>query len=409
LAGKRFSKEYISQIERGKTRPTGETVQWLSRRLGVDPGFLATGVSTDQRVRVETALARAEALSDSGDQAASVRAYEELEAATSVSRLPEFELRALIGHGKALIRDGEARDALRLLMRGRELAEAPGFSDVDRASAVFWLGVCRFYLSSVTTALGLLNQALELADRSELPCDQLRAEILHYRARCYLRQRDYEAAREDVERALELAEAQQDARTIGHLYFQASLLAERQGHWVLARSYAERAKAQYEDVADRVNIGRLLNNLGGLNFLLGKPNDAIRYLTDAFAALLEYGSAVEAAEVVSSLAQVHLRTGNARLAERHARQALELFGGKEAFGLGNAEIILGRALMEQGQLDEASARLSEAEKRYAALGSASHLASAWIAQGDLATRRGDDRAAAHLYRKAAEALQDIRF
>jgi hypothetical protein len=43
------------------------------------------------------------------------------------------------------------------------------------------------------------------------------------------------------------------------------------------------------------------------------------------------------------------------------------------------------------------------------LSSASHRAVAWTAQGDLASRRGDDRAAATLYRRAAEALQDVRF
>jgi hypothetical protein len=32
-----------------------------------------------------------------------------------------------------------------------------------------------------------------------------------------------------------------------------------------------------------------------------------------------------------------------------------------------------------------------------------------VARGDLASRRGDDRLAAHLYRTAAEALQDVRF
>ena len=62
LAGDRFSKEYASQIERGKTRPTRETIDWLSVRLGVDPGFLANGVSTDERGRLEGAVARAEAL-----------------------------------------------------------------------------------------------------------------------------------------------------------------------------------------------------------------------------------------------------------------------------------------------------------------------------------------------------------
>src|SRR6059058_5696882 len=64
LAGDRFSKEYVSQIERGKTRPTQETIEWLAARLGTDPSFLATGVSTDERARVEAALSRAEARSE---------------------------------------------------------------------------------------------------------------------------------------------------------------------------------------------------------------------------------------------------------------------------------------------------------------------------------------------------------
>ena len=44
LAGDRFSKEYVSQIERGKTRPTRETIEWLAGKLGVDAAFLEKGV-----------------------------------------------------------------------------------------------------------------------------------------------------------------------------------------------------------------------------------------------------------------------------------------------------------------------------------------------------------------------------
>src|ERR687884_1344486 len=66
LAGERFSKEYVSQIERGKTRPTRETIEWLALRLGADANFLENGVSTDERDRIETLLARAEAISQSG-------------------------------------------------------------------------------------------------------------------------------------------------------------------------------------------------------------------------------------------------------------------------------------------------------------------------------------------------------
>ena len=76
LAGERFSKEYVSQIERGKTRPTRETIEWLAVRLGVDPGFLANGVATDERGRLEGALARAEALIEARSDEEAAAEYE---------------------------------------------------------------------------------------------------------------------------------------------------------------------------------------------------------------------------------------------------------------------------------------------------------------------------------------------
>src|SRR3954462_7496177 len=65
LAGDRFSKEYVSQIERGKTRPTRETVEWLAGRPGAHAAFPEKAVSPDERSRVEAMLARAEALANS--------------------------------------------------------------------------------------------------------------------------------------------------------------------------------------------------------------------------------------------------------------------------------------------------------------------------------------------------------
>ena len=101
--------------------------------------------------------------------------------------------------------------------------------------------------------------------------------------------------------------------------------------------------------------------------------------------------------IVSSLAQVHLRTGEPKLAEEQARHALELLGDRVDVldEIGNAQLVLGRSLLEQDHLDEADELFKAAEASFE--------------QGDLAVRRGEDRHAAHLYRRAAEALQDFRF
>ena len=411
LAGDRFSKEYVSQIERGKTRPTRETIDWLAQRLGVDAGFLANGVSADERGRVDAALARAEALLEARRNDEALEEFEGIRSAVLATGMQELESRALSGEATVRMRHGEVREAIALLERARALCEGTSFSDVERADVLFRLGVARYKLNSIQTAIGLFDEALKLAERSEIPSDQLRSNVLAWRSRCYRRRRDLEAAREDVERALELAEGLNDKRTAADVYFQASIIADREGHWVLARSYAERAKAAYEELSDRGNLGRLLNNLGGINFLLGHPEEAVDFLKDAVRIALEVGNDAEAAHAVNGIAQVHLRTGEIKRAEEQARYALELLGDRvdEMSEIGNAQLVLGRALLEQDRLDEADEAFQAGERAYDQLSSGSHRASAWVAQGDLAARRGDDRTAARLYRQAADALQDVRF
>ena len=408
LAADRFSKEYVSQIERGKTRPTKETLTWIAERLGVDASYLETGQSWDEYAEAEAAVVRAEAAVEGQHFDEALAA---LDGRQYSPEAQELEFRARLAEGWARMHVGQLRPALEVLTRARELSEQQCFSDVERADVLYHMGVCRYKLTSINTAQNLLSEALDLADRSGLPCDRLRSHILEWRSRCSRRQRDFAAAREDIERALELAERIDDTLTVAHVTFQASVVAERDGQWLRARALAERAKELYEAHGDRQNVGRLLNNLGGLNYLLGKPDEAISYLKHAFSVALEVGSDPDAAQAVSSLAQVHLGAGDWVLAEEQAQHALELLEGRPDFldEIGNAQIVLGRALMELDRLDDAEHAFAEAELSLAQLSSASHRAVAWTAQGDLASRRGDDKAAATLYRRAAEALQDVRF
>jgi tetratricopeptide (TPR) repeat protein len=410
LGEDRFSKEYISQIERGRVRPALAALEWLAARLEVSRQFLETGISSSEHERIVSLVSRAEA-------AVAAREFEEaLDCLHRASPLPdgidpEIPLRGLLAGAAARSELGRVKEALILLEHARDLVAADPFTDVDRAHVLFLMGQCRYRLSSIPSAVALFTDALELMRNGEPIDDRLRARILRWRSRCYRRQSDWEAARGDVETALELSERLGDRAALAHGYFQASIIAERNGHWVLARSHAERAKALYEEQDDRLNVGRLLNNLGGLTFLLGDPEKATHLLREAFTVALDVDSKPDAAQAVSSLAQVHLRTGEAELAEEQARQALSLLDGRVDFldERGNAELVLGRALLEQGRLDEAEEALKASEATFAQLGSGSHRAAAWTAQAELNIRRGHKDTALTLYRRAAETLQDFRF
>ena len=324
---------------------------------------------------------------------------------------PDLALGALFAESWARMYLGDLRTALERGERARAIAEGPLFNDCDRAESLYRLGCVQVKLNAIAAATSLFTLALELAERSGLPCDRLRAEIYEWRSRCYQRRRDFEAARQDVERALELAQAVGDEHVAAHAHFRASVIAERTGQVLLARFYAENAMTLYERCGDRVNTGRLLNNLGGLTFLLGKPDEAKAHLKQAVAVALDTGSDADAAQAINSLAQVHLRTGEPEPAERHARHALELLGGREDFvdEIGNAQLVLGRALLAQGRHDEAAGCFERADVTFGRLDSTSHRAAAWMAQGDLAAARGDKDAALERFRAAAEALQDFHF
>ena len=118
----------------------------------------------------------------------------------------------------------------------------------------------------------------------------------------------------------------------------------------------------YEEIDDRANTGKLLTTLGGLTFLLGKPDESIPLFKQAFAVALEVESDADAAQAVSPLAQVHLRTGQLELAEQQAGHALDLLADEVDFidEIGNAQLVLGRSLLEQGRLLEEPRRSSRA-------------------------------------------------
>jgi tetratricopeptide (TPR) repeat protein len=356
-------------------------------------------------------IARAEAAIEGSQYEEAVSELMPLASVLDAVAAPELALRAFLAEAWARMYLGEVRKAIAVLDGAREIAERPSFTDIDRAQVLYHLGCCRIKLNSFATAMGLYTQALELVERSPVPADRLRSHILEWRSRCYRQARDYQAAKEDVERALELAEGLNDRHTMAHVYFQYSLIAERTGNWVQARSYAEKAKSIYEEVRDEANVGKLLNEMGALNHQLGRSDEAIAYLKQSFKVLLDLGDDTNAARVINSLAGVHLATGQVELAESQAREALAMLGDREDHldEIGNAQLVLGNSLLEQGRYEEAAEYFAAAESSFDKQSAVSQRAAAWMAQGDLAGRQGDDRQAARLYRRAAETLQDFHF
>jgi tetratricopeptide (TPR) repeat protein len=358
--------------------------------------------------RAAAAFAAAEAALDAGrpDEAAELLTVFDADESTE-----RADLDVLLAESWRRLEDGDVTEAAAQLAYAKALTSRTEFDEADRARVTFQLGCCRLKLGLVPEAVQLFGTALELCPRSGEAFERLRGEILCWRTRSYRRQREWDAARVDAEAAIKIADRLDDAALLGDAYLQASQVAERTGQLLIARFYAERAAESFERAKDATSAGKALNNVGGLSFLLGDVAAAKETLKRAFAIALQHGNDVDAAYAVSSTAQVMLRTGDAEDAERNARYALELLLGRDDHvnEIGNAQLVLGRALAAQRRIDEAENFLQRADESFDRMGSIGHRSAVWLAQGDVAAERGDLGRAATAYRRAAEALQDVRF
>ena len=302
---------------------------------------------------------------------------------------------------------GRLDEALSLALCANDLAVHPAFTDLDRADVLFHLGCCRLERTECSLAASLFTVALELCDRSTLTCDRLRASILHWRSRCYQHQHDWNAARHDVNCAIELAVGIGDNSTLAHAHFQAAAVAERTDDLRLARYHAEEAEGLFRALHDRLMLGRTINNLGEILFLQGDTLGALGYLEDAMRIALAAGNEGDAAQAISTVAQIHLRSGKPDLAESQARNALQILADREDLldETGNAQIVLARALLAQARYEEAEATLAGADRHFQRLGSVSQRAAVSMARGEVMLAQGACLQAAETYRSAAEALQ----
>src|SRR3954453_13349910 len=413
LGGSRFSKEYVSQVELGKTRPSPAALDWFAERLGVDRMALA-GKSTAAIVAAcEAAVTRAEAEIEAHRDA---EALDELEGVGDALRTPGSErlaLRLRLARGWALPNVGRLGDVPVGVSPARQGAGAagPAGSGGALALALYRIGVVRYKMGSLATAASLLDEALRACETTVDPSDALRARIFNARAKMRGRQKDFTAAAEDVEQALELAHALNDDRVLAETYLDASLVAERRNEYTRAREHAERSKALFERVADHEYVGKLLNNLGQLRAITGKPEEAVPLLRESFRIAVEQDNRIDAAFAASSLASARMHSGDLEGAIESGYRAIELLSSREEYREeeGNARIVMGRAALELGRINEAESFFKAAANCFAAVETVSHLAGAWVALGDVALRRGDEQRAAELYRQAAEALQDVRW
>ena len=383
----------------------------LCRMAAVAPLLSLPPVTTLTLVRddVGEALAQAEALVAANKHGEAVAELEELWLNVRSDQALALRQRLALSWSEMTL--GNLEHAAGLLEQADGIVRAPRFDASDRADVLFRRGCVDFQRGNVAEAINELTSAIDLNSQSSAPRPLVAANAHEWRSRCYQFRRDWDAAGNDAERALDIALRIADEPAQARALFQASLVAERKRDWLVARVNAEQALELFRKQGNTLAVARILNNLGGIDFLLGDTESAETHLLAAIETADAAGSEPDLAQAVSSLAQVYLRTDRPAEARVRAERAAELLAGRADFRdeLVNAQLVVARALAAEGDTDGAAAWLDRVDHAVDALGSTSHRAAALIARGDLVRSLGDPDTAADHFRRAAESLQDLHF
>jgi DNA-binding CsgD family transcriptional regulator/tetratricopeptide (TPR) repeat protein len=228
-----------------------------------------------------------------------------------------------------------SRAGLRRKRQHRQIAEALSvhhrpepepvayhFSAAGDARAVDWLieaGGQALRLYAAQDAITSLSRAIELADTLGLPCP---CDALRLRAQAYQLLGRLDAARDDLDRMLDVAEQQGDRDAIWQARFELGSFFTG-SDYTMAGRYLTEALDLATEIGDQGKLGQTLNRLGNCMANMGRFDDAATYLRQALDAFDTLNDADGIATTLDLLGSIHLLAGNYAESVRYLDRSIE--------------------------------------------------------------------------------------
>ena len=345
VAGDKLSRTAIHLIEKGRTRPSMETLQQIARQTRKPIEYFLTPDSPSALTERQTQLRELERLT----------AVRELQRVVNlgVSLLEEdwsVEDEALIHFclGQAYCRLVRPADALQHLRLARIEFERLG-DEWMTVETLDWESSALGLLDD-PDALPLANQALERCRLLNPKAPQIEARILGHIAGMYLVAHANVAAIRYYEAAASAAAGVKDLLQLAKMHHGLGLAYRRQQQPATARQHYDKAITLYSIESDLSAAYRVENDLGDLLLQQGQLDSAEEHLLKALAGSDELKMDRKGrGYILTNLGEVHLRRNDLSAARDYLEQALEV---AEAVGerivLANARVLLGRLEERKG-------------------------------------------------------------
>jgi tetratricopeptide (TPR) repeat protein len=398
LAGPDASVAYLSRIESGQRRPSGDLVHTLAAKLGVTIEYLAYGEGWEDAGRLELQLDHAELSLAGGEASSALDLSRDVLASPGLDAVPGGMVRAKYVEAAALdaLGDPSAVPALQQLLND-------GADSIIRIKVA--TALCRIWREQ-----GQLERAISCAQTqlATLPDDALGTEegirlSVTLAAALFVGGRAEEAA-ELCDRAIAESERLSSPVARASAYWNASVIRAESGDLAEALPLAKRALHLLENTERVRDLGRLRTQLSAIMLRTDPPRlaDAQEQLRLADTEL-DWSEANPADKARNDLvnAQALWMNGDIDVAHDRAVAVLEACGEELPMIGVDALTVLGQIAWARGEREAAHGWYRRAIATLTGYGADREAAQVWFEIGTLAAQAGLVPESADAFRRAA--------
>jgi tetratricopeptide (TPR) repeat protein len=399
VAGGTLSRTAIHLIEKGRTRPSMETLQQIARQTRKPIEFFLTPDSPPALTERQTQLRELERLTSVRELNKVIEMGIPLLADTWSAEDAAL-IHFCVGQAYCrLVQPVEARQHLRL---ARAEFERLG-DEWMTVETLDWQSSALGLLDD-SDALPLANQALERCRLLNPKAPQIEARILGHIAGMYLVAHANVAAIRYYEEAASAAAGVKDLQQLAKMHHGLGLAYHRQHQPTTARQHYDKAITLYSIESDLSAAYRVEIDLGDLLLQQGQLDAAEEHLLKALAGTNELNMDRRGrGYILTNLGEVHLRRGDLSQARDYLEQALEVGDAvAERIVLANARILLGQLENQIGNPRLADDHFGNAIGILEELGMPHRLRDAHMEYAEVLEGRHDLAAALRHWKQGAE-------
>jgi tetratricopeptide (TPR) repeat protein/DNA-binding XRE family transcriptional regulator len=402
LVGDRFSKSYISSIERGKITPSLKALEFIAKQLGVTVSYLLTGVHSngngtspatilldedmESPARWDLLITEARLLREQHryEQARNLLSGKVRVRQLNVEQLKQYHYTLALLY----VDLDNTVQAIPELETARELAEKTGDSEMlSRLRQL--LGVIFMLQGKPVLAIEQLRAALQIIDSGQLKDYQFQLGVYSNLGILHYQLGDEKEAITMYQEALKIAENAASPERLGQIYWNASQQYRDNGNHVLAKQYATKSLALYECLSNQRTLAQLRAGFG----LLMKETKNYEQAEVQFRDVLRLASEQRDPEALThanmNLADLYLEKGQPEEATNYSEHMLTTLDSVD--GAARGQVLSSRAclLAVLGKLDEASEFFEQSVKILEEVGTRDLLSKVCFNYAGVLRQRGD--------------------